>query len=301
MDKHTEKRAKFFLKRLPRPLKNISRTIVDIGCCSGSITEIIAKTLKKDTVIGVDVSDVFLNEAKKQPRQFQVIKADVLNLPFLNESIDVFILSSVLHEIYSYNGFTFKSCKEALSELHRCLRKGGRVIIHDPAKPSNHDEKLHIYLDQTNGLNPNSIQRLCTLPPNKLSTFSLFKKFVLEYKPLSIDKRKSLLQTLQQNSSYLAEAWIITEFIRKRKYIDSPKHWRGEMQEQNAAFTVEDIKSIARKSGFLPQKIHAVYNFESNFYARIKREDKIKITDKSGNRILQKSRFPSHLYVVLEK
>jgi len=64
------------------------------------------------------------------------IQADAHLLPFLNDSFDGVLLNNVLEHL--------ERPEDALSEIRRVLKKGGRLMIELPGKKGFHHDKTHV-------------------------------------------------------------------------------------------------------------------------------------------------------------
>lgn len=100
------------------------RTVLDLGCNNGYGTSIIAKQCK--TVIGVDVSDAAINQAKNMVKgnnvAFDVV--DGKSLPFDASMFDIVVSFQVIEHIANLDEF--------MSEVLRVLSKDGLVIFTTP-------------------------------------------------------------------------------------------------------------------------------------------------------------------------
>lgn len=102
-------------------LKN-KKKILDVGCGTGAVTLDIAQ-LTKGHVTGIDIDTEKLEEARRVLSTIPNIKlmeADVLNLPFEDETFDLVLFNIVL--IY------IKDQQKALNEMARVTQKGGYVM-----------------------------------------------------------------------------------------------------------------------------------------------------------------------------
>ena len=94
--------------------------ILDAGCGPGAALVYLAKF---GDVIGVDVSDEALKFAKKRGK---VVKGDIANLPFEDETFDVVTCLDVLYH-------KWVNTKKAFHEIKRVLKKGGILLLREPA------------------------------------------------------------------------------------------------------------------------------------------------------------------------
>lgn len=99
-----------FYERIFFQLKNIPPgNIIELGSGGGFLKEIIPDLITSDVING--------------PRIDKIISAT--KIPFPNKSIAAFIMLNVFHHI--------KNPKEALEEINRCLKKGGKIVMIEPA------------------------------------------------------------------------------------------------------------------------------------------------------------------------
>jgi len=116
--------------------KQEPRTILDVGCGTGIILK---QFSKYGTPYGIDLSDDAINFCKQRGLQ-HVQTGTILNLPFETNSFDIVSVFDVLY----HKGIT--NDEEALIELRRVLKPGGRLFLTDSAMKclwSKHDEAVH--------------------------------------------------------------------------------------------------------------------------------------------------------------
>ncbi len=131
-----------------------SLTVGDLGCGTGQLTETIAPYVRR--VIAVDSSKDMLDAARQrvaQARNVDLRQGDLENLPLDASELDAAMLSLVLH--YS------PSPARALAEVHRVVRKGGRVLTVDmlPHDRQEYQQQMgHVWL----GFSEKQVARLLT-------------------------------------------------------------------------------------------------------------------------------------------
>lgn len=122
----------------PRDLSN-SPTILYVGVGGGmELLQFAYFSRKKNGVIGIDVVDEMLDasrknfiEAEKMNPWFKsefvdLKKGDALHLPVADASIDVAAQNCL------FNIFKVDELKNALKEMYRVLKPGGRLVMSDP-------------------------------------------------------------------------------------------------------------------------------------------------------------------------
>lgn len=100
---------------------------LDLGCGPGYLTRELAIAVGREgEVIGVDISEPMLGLAARRCAdldQVRLVNADVCQLPVDDGTLNV----ACALQVYCY----VKALDEALSELHRALKPGGRAVILD--------------------------------------------------------------------------------------------------------------------------------------------------------------------------
>lgn len=104
---------------------NDNITIVDFGCGNGKILKEIKKINPKAKLIGLDVSEIALQEAKRNLPEVEFYKIiDGEKFP-LNDDVADFIFSSeVVEHIYD--------TENAFSEIARVLKANGKILLTTP-------------------------------------------------------------------------------------------------------------------------------------------------------------------------
>ena len=101
-----------------------SLTVGDLGCGTGEVSELIAPHVSK--VIAVDGSSDMVQVARKRLKglhQVDVRRGDMEALPIDDGQLDVAMVALVLHHV--------PDPARALAEIHRVVKRGGRVMIVD--------------------------------------------------------------------------------------------------------------------------------------------------------------------------
>ncbi|MCD6521638.1 class I SAM-dependent methyltransferase [Candidatus Calescamantes bacterium] len=112
-------RQRRLVQRFTPPCRNLK--VLDIGCGTGAIL-----TLFPERNVGVDREFLALKIAQR--RGFKnLINGDAQSLPFKDKTFDYAIIFQVLY----HQGV--KNEEKVLKEAYRVLKKGGRIIITEPA------------------------------------------------------------------------------------------------------------------------------------------------------------------------
>ena len=106
---------------------NESHTVLDLTTGTGELIKSVLKKVTPKYIIGADFSIDMLNIAKEKINEEDFVAADAQHLPFKNELFDRILIS-----------FGFRNIMDkdlALKELHRVLKKDGRLIILELTQP----------------------------------------------------------------------------------------------------------------------------------------------------------------------
>jgi ubiquinone/menaquinone biosynthesis C-methylase UbiE len=107
---------------------NAKDALLDLGCGTGLISINISRYVKKIT--GMDLGHNVLLRAGKNfkaaDRCIELIQGDITSLPFKDKAFDKVLCYGVVMCFHDYNDF-----KNALSEMLRVCRLGGKILIGD--------------------------------------------------------------------------------------------------------------------------------------------------------------------------
>ncbi|MDJ0270556.1 MAG: class I SAM-dependent methyltransferase [Aigarchaeota archaeon] len=107
-----------------------SKTVLDAGCGDGIFTEIALEENNELDVVMLDVLQAMLVRAKQvRPAQTHPVQGVFEHLPLRMDAIDTIIAAFAVRD--SVDGET------AMRELTRALKRDGRLIVCDIAKPDN--------------------------------------------------------------------------------------------------------------------------------------------------------------------
>ena len=119
----------FWMKRFQVPaLKQIQffpgLKILDLSCGTGELLKSLQQRYPSAQLYGVDISPKMLVAARRKVgKKVKLFQADVVHLPFRQDSFDYVLSTEAFHHYYDQ--------QKALREMARVVRKGGQVIIVD--------------------------------------------------------------------------------------------------------------------------------------------------------------------------
>jgi len=103
--------------------------VLDIACGTGEMVELLIQNPRVKYVIGLDLSWQMLQYASRRRNfpQSAYVLGDAENLPFSENTFDTITIAFGIRN--------FPNKLQALREMHRVLRRGGRVLIMDMLGP----------------------------------------------------------------------------------------------------------------------------------------------------------------------
>lgn len=245
--------------------------ILEVGCGCGTVLELLSRSKPKSRIYGTDISNTMLEKSKERKytnNNISIIKADAREQALKEKSLDTIIFCSVLHEVYSYSGYSLKSVEDAIGNAYKMLKPHGRLIIRDGVKP----EEKTVYMKF-----------------KKEEVKKKFYKFAEEFGPYKIkyEEEKGLVNLKKHDAM---------EFLSKYMY---DENWDIEVKEKFGPLTKEEYGSMLRKKGF------EVINIESyliDFLRKTYYENDIELFEKDKNGSLVKTDYPdSTMILIAEK
>ena len=109
---------------------------LDVGTGTGEIAFHVARSAGKDgKVVGIDITPKMLELAARKENELDLpckinwVVGDALNLPYEDGSFDLVTSGYMLRNV--------TDIQKAVSEMHRVLAPGGRVVVAELSKPKN--------------------------------------------------------------------------------------------------------------------------------------------------------------------
>lgn len=260
--------------------------IVDVGCSTGSLIQLIAKEFKESDIIGIEAVRKFYEYAKMQEYENPFVffyRRNVTDQNFKDNSISDFIYSSVLHEIYSYIGG--HALDQVLQNTYKQLTHGGRIIIRDVVGPENGNDFIYMELNIKDGQDEGPIE--------SLSTYSKFFRFVNDFKPRKINHElvkignKKLIKVTRKDAY---------EYMSKMTYTDN---WESEMHEEFGFYSFKEWCSKLEQNGF--HIVSGSKAFKNPYIIENKYKSRVTLHSLKKNKLKKISYPPTNMILVGEK
>lgn len=128
------------------------KKVLEIGFGGGEVLDMLHE--QGYEVYGLDASDVSTGKVMDKPYGTRVVEAyaDEISQHWPHGHFDTIIISSTLHEVFSYgnrNGkhkHSTEALRSTIREIHDSLAPGGRILIRDGVLASNWDAKTKIFM-----------------------------------------------------------------------------------------------------------------------------------------------------------
>lgn len=101
--------------------------ILDIGCGDGFFATVLFKGKGKKTIVGLDIKESRMNEAKSLNIYDEIVEYDGIHMPFKPNIFDMVFSNCVLEHVDKLD--------EVLKETYRVMRKGATFIAPVMARP----------------------------------------------------------------------------------------------------------------------------------------------------------------------
>lgn len=243
------------------------KKVLDAGCGSGALADTLCNEFGYD-VTGIDLSLLSYKEMQNRGLGKRFIHGNLLDMSLYFDKcqFDTIIFSSVLHEVYSYNGFHLGDIEQTIENALKIIPTGGRIIIRDGVKSPKHGYRRIKFK------NPNDVLFLTEYCRR-------FKGRNIQYKQISKHVYEMLINDAME--FLFTYTWGWDSFDR-------------EVQEQYGVFTLDKYECLARRLG--AEVIHSIEYLQPSYALHL--YDKIEYLDEKMNNALLPN---SNMMLVIEK
>lgn len=214
--------------------------IVDKGCGTGTLLVHLSTLFPESEIVGMDLSSELLRTSDGQyypNHNVSVVRGNIIHQRFTPGTVSTIILSSVVHEIYSYTGYDRDQVRLALTNAHIELEKGGRVVIRDGIKPS---------------LTGNVWMRC------DAETEERFRRFAREFKNKSPKPGVEFSEHVIDGVKWFyLDIHGANEFLSKKDYL---ANWAMEVNEEFGVWSLEEWKVEFAKLGYRVRECRSYLN-----------------------------------------
>lgn len=104
-------------------------SILDLGCGTGALTQLVARKHPDCHLVGIDISSNMVTQARKNlGSHIEVIEANSNSLPFPNETFNIVYCNDSFHH--------YPDPYQVIDEVWRVLQRGGVFVIGECALPA---------------------------------------------------------------------------------------------------------------------------------------------------------------------
>lgn len=294
MSRNIDWKIDFFIHSINKILDWKKLKILDLGCCSGDLSSKILNYFWENSVhiTWVDLSPEMIQIAKNNNKNIDFRIWNAYDLNFKENSFDIIICSSIIHELGSY--FGEKNMKDynkwinlGLKNMHNILNKNWYILIKDPVKPIWENEIIVNYnwkIDNSWNLINFDYKTRADVFIKKFSYFSE-EKIITNEKQI-ITNLANLSEIIHHTSSAIC---------------DTIEHFEDELQEWYGSWNIEKWQDFIKNNSSkfklfshntkFSQENHSVefYKFFEFFH-------------KNNQKIHNPQKFiPTHQFTILQK
>lgn len=212
--------------------------VIDVGSGSGAMLRTIREMLPGTTAVGLDFQPGYLAMALANAG-LPLVRGDARNVPLRRGIADTVILSSALHEIFTFGGRGTDLADRVIADLASLLKPGGHFILRESVRAVR--GKVLLELRDDDGLPDRS-----GAAPRELSTRGKFERFCHDYLPG--DARRPRWRELVAGGRQLVEVdrALATEALQHMIQVDA---WSVEVLEIYGVCTLQRYRSAMRRAG----------------------------------------------------
>ncbi len=238
--------------------------IIDVGSGTGAVAAAIARENPGLMVQGIDIQPPMIAHAQSRYSAIENLHFEQgsSNKPY-GVNADAVIMASVLHEIYSYNEDSLAAVKNALEHAYQALKKGGRIIIKDFARPEDGTRRVRFYHAKSDVKD-----RHC------------FAEFALGFWQLNRPVPIDLYKCTEDYESFETDMASAYDYMFRKDYTED---WHAEIKEHYGFIHPRKLIFMLNDVGF---KVHVAKFFDNEWILEHRIRGKVWLKDvKTGEDI----------------
>lgn len=208
--------------------------IVDKGCGTGKLLVELSRMFPDSAFVGVDLSREFLRRCDENAYvadDVAFVHGDARDPAVEPGTATTVVFSSIMHEVWTYTGYSRAAVERALASAFADLAPGGRILVRDGLSPGRTTWRM-TFLDD--------------------DVAAVFARFAVEYKHGAGAPFERIGPRDVRMSAHLAN-----EFLCKKDY---QVNWHIEVHEEFATFTLDEWTELMTAAGFRVEAIRPVTN-----------------------------------------
>lgn len=238
MNRNNMKKVEHFSWRIKEVITNNPSlawwVLVDLWCADGDLLHWIKNKWFDLEYVGVDISDKMVSSAREKYGDIVFKVGDALVKNFDDDSISLYTMSSIFHEIYSYywDGFETEWIVKCLWLLKKSLKKDGVILIKDPISPSQKNDKIRWILKD---LTPK--MKLSELNNVEIQSYNLVWWSIIHLDDTTVPEKFNALDCEKMS-------WTDRLLYDKMNFLKSYLHKIWSSLEKLLSWNIEEIEKI---------------------------------------------------------
>lgn len=254
--------------------KSIPGEILDLGTGTGAIAAALADVFPGHRVFGIDIAPFMVTTARERyGRRYPNLTFRAGDVTRAHGSFaSTAIVSSVLHEVYSYSCDSMAAVMQCLRATWNSLRPGGRIIIRDFVRPKWSETRVRLIH-----------RRGDIVPGHDFASFAQQSGHSIR------------LDGISANEAYTYETDLgsACEFILRKDYHEL---WDFELAERYGFWSLQQAEHSLRAAGF---RIVQSRLLRSDWLSVTRMSDRISLLEARTGKPLRLP--PCHCFIVGEK
>jgi len=209
-------------------------SILDIGTGTGWLTRRAKFYLPESLIVGMDLSEGMLKQAKQKDESQLLLQANAAKLPFKEASFDLIVSNLSLQWV--------RSLEHCFGGVHHCLKRGGKFLFTMFGHRTFEElfQSLNVARQELKG-NSFDVERLKTLDQvNALLQQSDFKDIKLDYERIKVNF-KDMASLVKWIKDIGANALPREVFVGKRLLEKASQHYEKNFKDKFGIYATFEV------------------------------------------------------------